>query len=435
MARKHKFTVVFLLIALYIFTCYMYTVVSLRRERAVFNNYVNFLIPHVWQLDMKNMRRIVENMLKSTNAITVVIKDEYGGKLYEHSKTLNVFEKGLYKVGFLTVKKLVYDLSYEGVPVGKVEITVLRKYTYFYLYIALLFLSGYFVLASHLNLREVKDELENAKNELENTVSELENTIEELESTQEQLVNAEKMASLGRFVAGIAHDLNTPMGIIYTGLTEMKRYMARLEDSYKEGKMSKKGFEKFLEESKELLGLMEKNTKRVVDLVRSLKSVSAQETLGSPVRFRLNELIQDVLTAINPRLRRTKVEVEVRCPEDLEMVSYPGALSQVLLNLIENSIIHGFNDGEEEGKIKIEVEDKGAYVEFTYSDNGVGMDESTKSRAFEPFYTTRSGKGGTGLGLYIVYNLVVEMMGGEVVLESEPGKGTKFLIIIPKVVS
>lgn len=381
---------------------------------------------------MKNVKTIADNMFKSTDAIAIVIKDEYGEIFYKKEREINTFERAFLKIGIIWRGVHVYKLSYEGINIGEMRITVIRRYSYFYMYTFALFLMAFFALSAHLNLRRIKEELEKAREELENTVTELENTIEELESTEEQLVNAEKMASLGRFVAGIAHDLNTPIGIVFTGISEIRRYIFSLEESYKSGKMSRKFFEDFLQGSKELLELMEKNTKRVVDLVRSLKNVSSQESLGRPIRFKVKEVINDVLTAFNPRLRKTKVKVSVNCPEEIEMTSYPGALSQVLLNLIENSVIHGFDDGELEGKIEIVVEDKGAYVEITYSDNGHGMDEDTKARAFEPFYTTKSGKGGTGLGLYIVYNLVVEKMGGEVVLESELGKGTKFLIIIPK---
>ena len=195
--RRRKLLALISLTTLYIATCTIYTYVSLKREKSILDNYQSFLLPHIWQLDMKNVKTIADNMFKSTDAVAIVIKDEYGEIFYKKEREINTFERAFLKLGIIWRGVHVYKLSYEGINVGEMRITVIRRYSYFYMYTFALFLTAFFALSAHLNLRRIKEELEKAREELENTVTELENTIEELESTEEQLVNAEKMASLG----------------------------------------------------------------------------------------------------------------------------------------------------------------------------------------------------------------------------------------------
>ena len=206
-----------------------------------------------------------------------------------------------------------------------------------------------------------------------------------------------------------------------------------MKEAYKREEISTEFFEEFLKNSEDLTDLIEKNVKKISDLVKSLKTMAMYESEGKPIKFNLKELLNDIVTALNPKLRKTKVKIHIDCPEDIEIKSFPSAISQVIGNLIENSIMHAFDDGEIPGNIYISVKDAGSYVEIDYRDDGRGMDEETKRRAFEPFYSTRIGKGGTGLGLAIVYSLVTDKLGGDLILESEVGHGTRFVIMIPKV--
>ena len=449
------FWIAFVVFGSYLIISLVYTLASIEREKRVLSYYAEFLKPHVWQLDLEETTRLARVMISSGMIVKVEVYQVYseGGveeveKFCEvgdtEGKNLSEFERVLLKLGLITIKR--YDeknlpslMLYQKSPgriikIGFVRFYVVRRYFYFYLYSFLLSLAIYILITTNSKLMDTKRELQKANEELNAMVEELENTIEELEKTQEQLVQSEKMATIGQLVASISHDMNTPAGIIYTSTSELRKYLEKLKELYEKGEITRSFFEEFLENSENLLDLIERNVRKISDLVRSLKTIALHETEAKPMKFDLCDILRDVLTALHPKLRKTKVKVHVECPEGgVEMKSHPGALSQVLTNLIDNSVMHAFDDGNLEGNIWIRVEDKGGYVEIVFEDDGKGMDEETKKRAFEPFYSTRIGSGGTGLGLFIVYSLVVEKLGGEINLESEPGKGTRFTIVIPKV--
>ncbi len=429
--KKQKFTILILLACVYLIICGLYSHHKTKNELKLLESYVNFISPHVWQLDETNTKKIIETLFRNYDVIEVTIYDEYGNLFVKMSKDINNFIKHLLKVRIFYKKIYEFSLTNYTHNFGKVVITVLRTDVYFYLYSLLLLTAIYYAWRSYLNLKIMKEKLEIVNKELEDTIAELHSTIEELEATQDQLITSEKLATLGRFVAGIAHDLNTPLGIIFTSLSELKEQLTKLKEAYEEGKISKILFENFLNDSEELIELMERNTKRLIDLVRSLKNVSA-DTKEKPVEFSLEDVIKDVLGALNPKLRKLPIEISVNCPKDLKIKSYPGPLSQVFMNLIENSIVHAFENGTKPGKIKINVYDHENEIVIVYKDTGRGMDKETKTKAFEPFYTTKSAHGGTGLGLYIVYTLTTERLKGTITVDSKPNYGVEFIITLPK---
>ena len=424
--------ILFVIAIIYIISCFFYTRLVTRKEHNVYSYFSKFLSQQAWQIDLKNLSYMADSIIHGTNVYRIVVMDDTGEILFDNKENLSFFKKLLLKLGLYWIKTHQFDMTYNGEKFGQVIFYSLRKdfNVYFYLFIGVLGL--YIIIVNQLNLKEALRNLVNAKKELEETVEELENTIEELNRTQEELINSEKLASIGRFVAGIAHDLNTPAGIIYTGLTELQRHLEKLDESYKSGKVRKKDFEEFLDTSKELVDMMIKNITRIANLVKGLKGISLQETGGKPIDINLKDVIDDLISAISPNLKKLNVKVEVSCPDDLQIRSYPSAISQVLMNLIENSLFHGFDEDTKNPIIKVKVEDKGDYVWITYEDNGKGMVEDVKRKAFEPFYTTKPGEGGTGLGLYIVYTLVKDKLEGEITLESEERMGIKFLIVLPK---
>jgi len=424
--------ILLVIVIIYITSCFFYTKYVTNKEHSIYEYFSEFLSHQAWQLDLKNLSYMADSIIHGTDVYRIVVIDDTGEILYDNEEQLKPFKKLLLKTGIYWLKVHQFDMKYNGEKFGQVMFYSLRKDFNVYVYFFIGALGAYMIILYQLNLKEAFKELVKTKEELEATVEELENTIEELNRTQEELINSEKMASIGRFVAGIAHDLNTPAGIIYTGLTELQRYLEKLDESYRSGKVKKKDFEEFLSMSKELLDMMVKNVKRIANLVKGLKGVSLQETEGKPINVNLKGVIDDLLSAISPNLKKSNVKVEVSCPDDLQIKSYPSAISQVLMNLIENSLFHGFDDNIKDPIIRIKVEDKGEYVWITYEDNGKGMLENVKRKAFEPFYTTKPGEGGTGLGLYIVYTLVKNKLNGEITLESEEGRGTKFLIVLPK---
>ncbi|MCD6449904.1 MAG: HAMP domain-containing histidine kinase [Thermotogaceae bacterium] len=417
---------------IYVLSCIFYTRYITGKEQQVYAYFSGFLSSHAWQFDVKNLSNMADSIIYGTNVYRIVVIDDTGEVLYDNKANPGTLSKVFLKVGIYWLKKHQFEMKHDDEKFGQIVFYSLRKDFNVYTYFFIAALGLYLIITNQINLREALKDLSTTKGELEETVEELENTIEELNNTQEELINSEKMASIGRFVAGIAHDLNTPAGIIYTGLTELQRYLEELEESYKNGKVRKKDFEDFLSSSKELVDMMIKNITRIASLVKGLKGVAFQEAGGKPLEVNLKNLINDVISAISPKLKRSKVKVEISCPDGLQMRSYPSAISQVLMNLTENSLSHGFDGDVQNPTIRIKVEDKGDYVQIIYEDNGRGMSEDVRRKAFEPFYTTKPGKGGTGLGLYIVYTLVEDKLAGEITLESESGLGARFLIILPK---
>ncbi len=451
MKRPRSFWLGLIIFGSYAASVFFYILFNAEREKSVLVRYAEFMKPHVWQLNYDETLKLANLILSSESIMRVEVYQVFGEGGIEkiekfldaRKRNLSNYEKVMLRLGLFTIKRYgennlpALNLYYESFgkvrKIGFIRFYVIHRYFYFYSYAFSLALVIYLLLLSNTRLAETKKELQRTNEDLNATVEELENTIEDLEKTQDQLVQAEKMASIGKIVANISHDINTPAGIIYTSTSELKKYLENLRKSYEEEKITKEFFEEFLRNSEDLADLIERNVKKIVDLVRSLKTMAMYEVEGKPIEFNLSDVVKDVLTALHPKIRKTRVSVHVNCPRDIEVRSFPSAISQILSNLLENSIIHAFDNGESPGNIYIDVKDAGSYVEIDFKDDGKGMDEETRKKAFEPFYSTKIGKGGTGLGLAIVYSLVVEKLGGDIILESEPGQGTRFVIMIPKV--
>ena len=451
MRRSKAFWLGLLIFGTYVLAVIFYILFSTEREKGILSSYAEFLKPHVWQLNYDETVKLANLMLSSGFVIRIEVYQVFGGSGIEkvekfcdvRKEDIGNYERMMIRLGLFSVKRYdeknlpALNLYYESLgkvhKIGFVRFYVLHRYFYFYSYALLLALVIYLLLISNMKLIDTKKELEKTNEELKATVEELENTIEDLEMTHDQLVQSEKMASIGRIVANISHDINTPAGIIYSSVSELRKYIENLKDAYEREEISTEFFEEFLKNSEDLSDLIEKNVKKIADLVKSLKTMAMYESEGKPMKFNLKELLSDIVTALNPKLRKTKVKVHLNCPEDIEVKSFPSAISQIISNLIENSIMHAFDGGDVPGNIYIDVRDVGSYVEIDYRDDGKGMSEETKKRAFEPFYSTKIGEGGTGLGLAIVYSLVIDKLGGDLLLESEAGHGTRFVIMIPKV--
>lgn len=262
-----------------------------------------------------------------------------------------------------------------------------------------------------------------------------EQALRDLQSTQQSLIESEKMASLGALVAGVAHEINTPVGITLTTashLEEKARAMRRLFD---EGKLRKNDFADFMTTAENACALLISNSNRAANLIQSFKQVAVDQTSEERRRFDLRLYIDEVLMSLGPKLKRTHHIIDVDCPDCLEIDSYPGPLAQVLTNLIMNSMIHGL-EGRDDGRMAIGITGPAAdgFVTLTYTDNGKGIPPHHLKRIFEPFFTTRRGQGGSGLGLNIVYNIVTQTLKGSLKAESELGKGAVFTLRFPAIV-
>ena len=285
-------------------------------------------------------------------------------------------------------------------------------------------------------LFETNKELVKHKNHLEELVSErtleLQESLDHLKETQKKLVESEKMAALGGLVAGVAHEVNTPVGIGVTAASHLEESISEFEILYKSGKITKKDFESFMDMGLKSSKIILSNMKRAADLIHSFKQVAVDQSSQERRSFRINEYIKEILLSLNAQLKKTPFTVKVNCPEEMEINSYPGALSQIITNLVMNSLHHGF-EGLTEGSIMIDIRKSDEMVLIIYEDTGCGIPKENLEKIFEPFFTTKRGFGGSGLGMNIVYNLVTQTMGGQIRCSSIVGEGTWFEIEIPTI--
>ena len=244
-------------------------------------------------------------------------------------------------------------------------------------------------------------------------------------------MQSEKMAALGELVAGVAHEINTPVGVGVTAASFLDAKTKEFSEVYESGELKRSELESYLKTVREVSNSILINMGRAAELISSFKQVAVDQSSEKRRRFNLKEYIDEILLSLRPRYKKTTHTITVNCAPDIEMTSYPGAFSQILNNLIMNSLIHGFKD-REEGRIEMDITRNSDSLFFVYRDNGCGMDEKKREKAFDPFFTTMRGKGGTGLGMSIVFNLVTQTLKGRISLESEPGQGVVFSMIFPE---
>jgi signal transduction histidine kinase len=262
---------------------------------------------------------------------------------------------------------------------------------------------------------------------------ELRETLGQLEQTQAQLVQAGKMAALGDLVAGVAHEINTPVGVGVTAASHLENETREIATLYEEGRMKRGDLDRYLALSQDAAKLILSNLNRAAELIRSFKQVAVDQSGEGRRTFRVKEYLAEVCLSLRPVLKNTGHHLEISCPEDLELNSYPGVFSQIVTNFITNSLTHAY-DEDEAGSLLFDIGLQGGNVLFRYTDDGKGMSQDQVLHAFDPFFTTNREKGGSGLGLHIVYNLVTQKMLGTITCESKPGKGTTFVLIFPVVI-
>lgn len=259
-----------------------------------------------------------------------------------------------------------------------------------------------------------------------------EGALRNLRETQNSLIEAEKLAALGRLVAGVAHEVNNPVGISLTVASALERKTANFTAEVARGELRRSSLTEFLETSRDASSQLVANLNRAAELIQSFKQVAADRNYSDQRSFDLGDLTEQVVMSLRPGLRKHNLTLNVDCQPNLMMNSYPGPYGQVLTNLFLNSVAHAFPDGKP-GTVDIQVRESGKdNVEILFSDNGCGMSLDVRRRAFDPFFTTRRDQGGTGLGLHIVYSIVTNRLGGRLDLDSEPGSGTRIQMILPR---
>ena len=272
-------------------------------------------------------------------------------------------------------------------------------------------------------------ELERQKDELMRQKDELKVTLFQLKQTQTQLIESEKMAALGGLVAGIAHEINTPVGISLTASSSLIEETEKMAEEFKEDKISRAEFKEYLNTANQSARLVLSNMQRTAAMVQSFKQLSTDQSTERTRHFKLKEYTEDIIRSLYPKLRNRQVRIDIDMDERLELDSYPGAYSQILTNLILNSLEHAYDEGDK-GRMVIRAEKSGKQLLLEYADDGKGMPEEVLHKIYEPFFTTNK-KLGTGLGMHIVYNLVTQKLGGKIECTSEVGVGTRFKIEIP----
>ena len=267
-------------------------------------------------------------------------------------------------------------------------------------------------------------------NEVQERTRELTRSLEDLRTAQDSLVQTEKLAALGRLVAGVAHEINTPIGTSLTVASAFINKAKRFELDVANGDLRRSNLNEFIAASREAASQIMINLGNAVDLIQSFKQVAADRNVSDRRHFDLGLVTEQVVKGLRFGLRSLTVSVE--CESDLAMNSYPGPYGQVLTNLVLNSATHAFPDGTR-GSVHIATQALGKdHVEVLFSDDGCGMSPDVKRQVFDPFFTTRRDQGSTGLGLHIVHNIVTNRLGGRIHLETQPGAGTKIRIVVPR---
>ncbi|HET9033489.1 MAG TPA: two-component regulator propeller domain-containing protein [Dokdonella sp.] len=274
---------------------------------------------------------------------------------------------------------------------------------------------------------ELEQRVENRTSDLKATNLELQQTLDRLTRTQKQLLEAEKMASLGGLVAGIAHEINTPIGVSVTAASHMSEEATRIAQLLEKGELTRSELQRFEHAALESSQLILRNLQRADRLIRSFKQVAVDQSTEDRRVIDIGICISEILITLGPTLKKTPHQVEIFCEQPVVCETAPGALYQIITNLVMNSLIHGFSDGRS-GRIGIEVTQRGDSIGIDYRDNGKGMDEVARARIFDPFFTTRRGVGGSGLGMHIVYNLVTQVLGGTIVVDSALESGFQLSI-------
>ncbi|WP_166837288.1 sensor histidine kinase [Rheinheimera pleomorphica] len=281
------------------------------------------------------------------------------------------------------------------------------------------------------SLREEIERRRHTEDALRGKQTELENIVDDLKQAQDRLVQSEKMAALGGLVAGITHEVNTPVGIGVTATSFLAEKLQTLAQEYKDKTLTPKTLEHFIEEASQGTELLQSNLIRASELIASFKQIAVDQTSEAVRTINLADYLHEVIRSLQPNFKKTQHQIEVNCPDNIMLSCPAGAISQIFTNLLMNSLIHGFEDIEA-GLIRITVLDEEDNVDIKYSDNGKGLNQEQLSKLFHPFFTTKRDQGGSGLGTHITYNLVRQTLGGSISVSSEPGKGLHYHICFPK---
>jgi len=274
-------------------------------------------------------------------------------------------------------------------------------------------------------------ESEETQAELTVKNDELEIALETLRETREELIQTAKSSLTSQLVAGVAHEINTPVGVSLTTSSFLQTEVTKLLTASNEGSLTKSDFVTHLSAIGEAASTIQRNLENSASLIESFKQVAVDQTGHRKRSFNLKDYIEEVLKNLHSAFKHTHHDITLECPDDINLDSYPGAYSQVLTNLLMNTLEHGFKE-RDDGHISIKIDRDPKGLIINYSDDGHGIDPKDMPHIFIPFYSTAHGKGGSGLGLSVINNLVTTVLGGTIQCESVMNKNTTFTMVIPE---
>lgn len=284
-----------------------------------------------------------------------------------------------------------------------------------------------------------EEELRRQNERLEEIVAErtesLQSALQNFQQAQERLIETEKMAALGKLVAGVAHEVNTPLGIAVTAITHCEHRLQQLQKQIDAGQLSKRAMNEFIDESDQAYRLLSSNLERATVLIQNFKRTAVDQSSFELVDCEIKAYLEALMFSLRPLLKKKTATVDIDCDESVSVRTYQGAIAQIVTNLVGNSCSHGFTDAHEDNHIRIQVIRSERGIELDFADNGVGMAGDVRKQVFDPFYTTARHSGGSGLGLYIVYNLVTQKLKGSIRVSTAPKQGARFQLVIPDLVN
>jgi len=293
---------------------------------------------------------------------------------------------------------------------------------------------GFAFFAVTIIQKRVSYNAESAKAELEQHVQDrtekLNRSIEELRRTQDHLVESEKMSALGKLVAGIAHEINTPIGVSLTAISYLDHLILQSKQLAGPGAGNGNNLQTLLDNAGEASSIALSNIQRAVELIQSFKQIAVDQTAELQRLFNLDQYLHEISISLRPLLKQNQHHIAIVCPDNINIFSFPGMISQIITNLVENAVIHAFQ-GRQYGSLAIEVSLQDDHVVLSVTDNGAGMTNEIQKHIFEPFFTTKRGQGGSGMGLHIVYNIVTQRLGGTIACRSTPDEGSCFTVTLP----
>ncbi|EHR40133.1 sensor histidine kinase [Alishewanella jeotgali] len=280
-------------------------------------------------------------------------------------------------------------------------------------------------------LREEIEQRRQTELDLLKQQKELQDTIDSLNQAQDRLVQSEKMAALGGLVAGITHEVNTPVGIGVTATSFLAERLKQLDTAFSQKTLTPTMLQEFLSEATQGTELLQSNLSRASELIASFKQIAVDQTSEAIRTINLADYLREIIRSLQPHFKKTQHQIEVNCADNIILDCPAGAISQIFTNFLMNSLLHGF-EGMTQGQIRITVIDDADNIEIRYSDNGKGLDAEQLAQLFHPFFTTKRDQGGSGLGTHIAYNLVRQTLGGSIEADSKPGAGLHYHICFPK---